>query len=71
MTSGRQARIAIVYALTDPSKGRDGLSAFIVETDTPGFAVGETNDMLGLRASEAVDVLLARLPGAEGNLLGA
>ena len=36
VTSGRQARVAIIYALTDPSKGRDGLSAFIVETDTPG-----------------------------------
>jgi alkylation response protein AidB-like acyl-CoA dehydrogenase len=71
VTSGRQARIAIVYALTDPSKGRDGLSAFIVETDTPGFAVGETNEMLGLRASEAVDVLLRDCRVPKGNLLGA
>ena len=70
VTSGRQARIAIVYALTDPSKGRDGLSAFIVETDTPGFAVGETNEMLGLRASEAVDVLLRDCRVPKGNLLG-
>ena len=70
VTSGRQARIAIVYALTDPSKGRDGLSAFIVETDTPGFAVGETNDMLGLRASEAVDVLLRDCRVPKRNMLG-
>ena len=70
VTSGRNARIAIVYALTDPSRGRDGLSAFIVETDTPGFAVGDTNEMLGLRASEAVEVALrdCRVPNA--NLLG-
>ncbi len=71
VTSGRHARIAIVYALTDPSRGRDGLSAFIVETDTPGFAVGETNEMLGLRASEAVDVLLRDCRVPKGNLLGA
>ena len=70
VTSGRQARIAIVYALTDPSKGRDGLSAFIVETNTPGFAIGETNDMLGLRASEAVDVLLRDCRVPKGNMLG-
>ena len=70
VTSGRHARIAIVYALTDPSKGRDGLSAFIVETDTPGFGVGETNEMLGLRASEAVDVLLRDCRVPKGNLLG-
>jgi butyryl-CoA dehydrogenase len=70
VTSGRQARIAIIYALTDPSKGRDGLSAFIVDTYTPGFSVGDTNAMLGLRASEAVDVILTdcRVPGR--NLLG-
>jgi alkylation response protein AidB-like acyl-CoA dehydrogenase len=70
VTSGRQARVAIIYALTDPSKGRDGLSAFIVDTYTPGFSVGETNEMLGLRGSEAVDVILSdcRVPAA--NLLG-
>jgi butyryl-CoA dehydrogenase len=70
VTSGRQARIAIVYALTDPSKGRDGLSAFIVDTDTPGFAVGDTNEMLGLRASEAVDVRLHDCRVPKANLLG-
>lgn len=70
VTSGRHARVAIVYALTDPSRGRDGLSAFIVDTGTRGFDVGETNEMLGLRASEAVDILLrdCRVPAA--NLLG-
>jgi alkylation response protein AidB-like acyl-CoA dehydrogenase len=70
VTSGRHARIAIVYALTDPARGRDGLSAFIVETNTPGFAVGDTTDMLGLRASEAVDVLLRDCRVPEENLLG-
>jgi butyryl-CoA dehydrogenase len=70
VTSGRQARIAIVYALTDPSRGREGLSAFIVDTDTPGFNVGETNEMLGLRASEAVEVLLRDCRVPKANLLG-
>ncbi len=70
VTSGRQARIAIVYALTDPLKGRDGLSAFIVDTYTPGFSVGETNEMLGLRGSEAVDVILTDCRVPASNLLG-
>ena len=70
VTSGRQARIAIIYALTDPSKGRDGLSAFIVDTYTPGFSVGDTNEMLGLRASEAVDVILTDCRVPARNLLG-
>jgi len=70
VTSGRQARVAIIYALTDPSKGRDGLSAFIVDTYTPGFSVGETNEMLGLRGSEAVDVILKDCRVPASNLLG-
>ena len=70
VTSGRQARVAIVYALTDSSKGRDGLSAFIVDTRTRGFEVGETNEMLGLRASEAVDILLRDCRVPKANLLG-
>ena len=71
VTSGRQARVAIVYALTDPSKGRDGLSAFIVETDTAGFSVGGRNEMLGLRASETVDLFLHDCRVPKANLLGA
>jgi butyryl-CoA dehydrogenase len=71
VTSGRQARVAIIYALTDPSKGRDGLSAFIVDTDTPGFSVGDRNEMLGLRASETVDLLLNECRVPKDNLLGA
>jgi butyryl-CoA dehydrogenase len=70
VTSGRQARVAIVYALTDASKGRDGLSAFIVDTYTPGFSVGETTEMLGLRGSEAVDVILKDCRVPASNLLG-
>jgi alkylation response protein AidB-like acyl-CoA dehydrogenase len=70
VTSGRHARVALVYALTDPSKGRDGLSVFIIETGTPGFSIGETNEMLGLRASEAVDVILTDCRVPKENLLG-
>ena len=70
VTSGRQARIAIVYALTDSTRGRDGLSAFIVDTATPGYIAGETNEMLGLRASEAVDVRLQDCRVSKANLLG-
>jgi butyryl-CoA dehydrogenase len=70
VTNGRLAQTAIVYALTDPARGRDGLSAFIVEKDTPGFSVGKLEDKLGLRAVEtvALDFQDCRVPKA--NLLG-
>ena len=71
VTGGKHARLAIVYAVTDAAKGRDGLSAFIVPTDTSGFVVGATNEMLGLRASEAVDVALRDCRVPKANLLGA
>ena len=68
--NGRQAAIAIVYASTDPARGRDGLSAFIVEKDTHGFTVGKADDKLGLRAAETVELTFhdCRIPKA--NLLG-
>jgi butyryl-CoA dehydrogenase len=68
--NARQARVAIVYALTDPSRGRDGLSAFIVETDAPGIAIGERDDKLGLLAAESASVSFhdCRIP--KHNLLG-
>ncbi len=70
VTNGRQARVAIVYALTDPARGRDGLSAFLVEMNAPGLTVGDTNDMLGLRAAETVDLLLSDCRVPKANLLG-
>jgi alkylation response protein AidB-like acyl-CoA dehydrogenase len=47
------------------------LSAFIVETDTPGFAIGDANEMMGLRATGTVDVLLSECRIPKENLLGA
>jgi len=45
------AEIYIVFAKTDPSVGTRGMSAFIVERDTPGFSVGEAEHKLGIRGS--------------------
>jgi alkylation response protein AidB-like acyl-CoA dehydrogenase len=68
--NGRQARVAIVYASTDPALGRDGLSAFIVDTNTPGLIVGNTADTLGLRAAEMVDLSFRDCRVPKANLLG-
>jgi len=43
------ADFAIIFAMTDKNAGRWGLSAFIVDTDTPGFKLGKHNNMMGLR----------------------
>jgi alkylation response protein AidB-like acyl-CoA dehydrogenase len=70
VTNGRHARLAIVYASTDRSLGRDGLSAFIVERDTPGFSVGDVQEKLGLRAAETVEIFLRDCRVPKANLLG-
>ena len=71
ITSGRNADVAIVFAVTDRAAGKKGISAFIVETDTPGFIVSRVEDKTGQRASDTAQITLdgCRVPAA--NRLGA
>ncbi|API59727.1 acyl-CoA dehydrogenase [Tardibacter chloracetimidivorans] len=52
ITSGRIARLAIVYAVTDPQAGKKGISAFLVPTDRPGYSVDKVEHKLGQGASD-------------------
>ena len=52
ITSGKNADVAIVFAVTDPDAGKKGISAFIVPTDTPGFVVAKVEEKLGQHASD-------------------
>jgi alkylation response protein AidB-like acyl-CoA dehydrogenase len=64
VTNGKRAKVAIVFAVTDPELGKRGMSAFIVPTDTPGFIVGKPEKKLGIRASDTCAITLdnCRLP---------
>ncbi|HEV8020185.1 MAG TPA: acyl-CoA dehydrogenase family protein, partial [Candidatus Lustribacter sp.] len=70
ITQGGIADIVTVFAVTDPDKGPNGISAFVVEKDTPGFAVGKLEKKMGIRGSPTVELVLtgARVPAA--NMLG-
>ena len=70
VSNGKRAKIAIVFAVTDPELVKKGLSAFLVPTDTPGFIVDRTEHKMGIRASDTCGVTLrdCRVPAA--NLLG-
>jgi butyryl-CoA dehydrogenase len=68
------AEIYIVFAKTDTTKGTKGISAFIVERDTPGFSVGEAEHKLGIRGSSTPPLYFSdchipadALLGGEGN----
>ncbi len=57
ITNGRAAGVVVVIAITDKSKGRNGISAFIVEKGTSGFNYGVEEQKLGLHASEATELV--------------
>jgi butyryl-CoA dehydrogenase len=69
-TNGSRADLAIVYAVTDPAKGKKGISAFLVEKNSPGFIVGKLEDKLGLRSSDTASLLFEDCRVPRENLLG-
>ena len=69
-TNGSHANIALVYAVTDPAKGKKGISAFLVETNTAGFTVSRLEDKLGLRSSDTASITLDNCHVPQNNLLG-
>jgi butyryl-CoA dehydrogenase len=64
------ARWYVVVARTDPGAGKRGLSAFVVPADAPGFAVGQPEDKLGLRASRTAPIYFTDCRVPAENLLG-
>jgi len=56
ITSGKNADIAIVFAVTDPAAGKRGISAFVVPTDTPGYRVASVETKMGQRASDTCQI---------------
>jgi alkylation response protein AidB-like acyl-CoA dehydrogenase len=70
ITNGSFAKVMIVFASTDPSKGNKGISAFIVDTATPGFIVGKKEDKLGIRASDTRQLYFENMRVPAANRLG-
>jgi alkylation response protein AidB-like acyl-CoA dehydrogenase len=70
ITNGYEAGIFIIFANVNPSAGYKGITAFIVERDFPGFAVGKKENKLGIRASSTTELLLDNCEVPEENVLG-
>lgn len=70
ITSGKNADVAIVLAVTDKAAGKRGISAFLVPTDTPGYVVARLEEKLGQHSSDTAQIVFedCRVPVA--NLLG-
>ncbi|PPA69654.1 acyl-CoA dehydrogenase [Jeotgalibacillus proteolyticus] len=70
ITNGGEADIYIVFARTNPEAGRKGISAFIVEKETPGFIVGKDEEKMGLHGSRTVQLTFEDMKVPAENLLG-
>jgi butyryl-CoA dehydrogenase/short/branched chain acyl-CoA dehydrogenase len=70
ITNAKEANLFIVFATIDRSAGYKGITAFLVEKDTPGFALGRKEDKLGIRASSTCELIFrdCRVPAT--NILG-
>jgi butyryl-CoA dehydrogenase len=70
ITSGSTADIALVFAVTDPAAGKRGISAFIVDTKTPGYIVSRVEKKMGQNASDTCEIKLEDCVVAADCLLG-
>jgi len=70
ISNAREAGLFIVFANVDPSAGYRGITAFLVEKNTPGFAVGRKEDKLGIRASSTCELVFDNCVVPEESLLG-
>jgi butyryl-CoA dehydrogenase len=70
ITSGSTAKVALVFAVTDPEAGRRGISAFIVPTDTGGYKVARLEHKLGQRASDTAQLVFEDMELTPDLMLG-
>ncbi|MFO1395866.1 MAG: acyl-CoA dehydrogenase family protein [Burkholderiales bacterium] len=70
ITSGKHADVAIVFAVTDKAAGKKGISAFVVETRTPGYVVARVEEKLGQHASDTAQIVFDGCEVPAENLLG-
>ena len=70
ITNGPVADIILLYAKTDPDAGSAGISAFVVETDSPGFKVAQKLTKMGFRGSPTAELVLEDCVVPVENLVG-
>lgn len=70
ITSGANADVAIVFAVTDPDAGKRGISAFIVPTSTPGYRVASVERKLGQHLSDTAQIVFEGMELPQEALLG-
>jgi alkylation response protein AidB-like acyl-CoA dehydrogenase len=70
ITCGGLAQVNVVFARTDPHPGTRGISAFLVERNSPGFSVGKVEHKMGIRGSQTTELVFTDCEVPAENLLG-
>ena len=70
ITNAKEAEVFIVFANVKPEEGYKGITAFIVEKDTPGFSIGKKEKKLGIRASSTCELILENVRVPATNIVG-
>ncbi len=70
ITNGAEANVCVVFASTDLSAKTKGISAFIVEKDTPGFKIGKLEHKLGIKATSTAELIFEDCAIPRENILG-
>ncbi|MCK0069839.1 acyl-CoA dehydrogenase family protein [Kordiimonas laminariae] len=70
ITSGKIGGVAIIFAVTDPSAGKKGISAFLVPTNTPGYKVASVEHKLGQKSSDTCQIVFEDMEIPSSCLLG-
>ena len=70
ITNAGYAHVYVIMAMTDKTLGTKGISAFIVEKDTPGFSIGKKEKKLGIRGSATCELIFENCRIPKANLLG-
>ena len=71
ITNGGEADVYVVFGTVDRSRGRDGVTAFVVSRDTPGFRIGSHERKMGIRDSPAAELIFDEALVPEADRLGA
>jgi butyryl-CoA dehydrogenase len=70
VTNGGVCGLALIFAITDPENAKSGASVFMVEKETPGYSVGEIEDLCGMRANPVSSLFFEDCRVPESHLLG-
>ena len=70
ITNGREADVAIVYAITDPAKKHKGIVAFVVDAKSKGYSIGKVENKLGITGSSTTQIILENVEVPESCLIG-